>query len=133
METSLSFRESIDPEKDKVTDDLGRVLCRKRFSKHVEIGQAFKFGESLKPMSYITVKADQDAMVLSFVASSPPSSGYTYDSGCQSIGSLSIDLKGSGMDRPVEVKMIFGWTELEAVATDKNSGCQVKSTLNFLG
>lgn len=129
----LPFRKGIDPEQNKMINDNGEVCCYHRFDTHVKIGDVVKFGESRSVRMYRPMKINQNNLDVAFFASTNALPQYTYEADCQHIGNLNIKLEGSGVNRYVDIKIIFGGSELIAEATERNSGRKLKATLNFLG
>lgn len=132
--SSFPFKKGIDPEEKKITDDDGNEFCTGKFSLHVTIGQAVEQGEAQVTKSYSPVSKDQQVIAFKFYATQAENPNFVTDPGCTQIGDLSIEISGSGMDRSVEVQMIFSGTELYAEAVEKGKTTnKTKALLNFLG
>ncbi|CAC5400642.1 unnamed protein product [Mytilus coruscus] len=132
--TNSPFDEGIDPEDKKFIDDDGDVLCRGRFSKHVEIGQSVRIDEEIKEQIYSPVASDQKSMGIDVWTSTNKSPRYTDERGCSPHGKISVLLPDHklGVSRDVGVKMIFGKTELEVIAIVKHTGKSTAAKFDFL-
>ena len=56
---------------------------------------------------------------------------YCDDPGMKLLGTLSIDLPGSGLDRPVLFGLTFGQMEIIATSKNKLTGQSYKATFKF--
>ncbi|XP_052796649.1 heat shock 70 kDa protein 12A-like [Mya arenaria] len=135
--TSFPFKKGVHPEQKKVVNSNGEEFCGGMFDAHVKIGQEVVRGESQATRSYRPIKDTQTEIEFQFFATTDPEPTFTSDPNCTDIGKLTIDVPGSGLDRSVSIKMIFGDTEMhvEAVAKDEksNKSSKVKAALHFLG
>ncbi|CAG2233354.1 unnamed protein product [Mytilus edulis] len=134
IESSSPFDEGKDPEDKKFIDEDGDVLCRGRFSKHVEIGQSVRIDEEIKEQIYSPVSSDQTSMAVNVWTSTNKNPRYTDERGCSLHGKISVELPDSklGVCRDVGVKMIFGKTELEVKAIVKHTGKSTAAKFDFL-
>jgi len=130
--TSFPFKEGVDPE-DKRLDIEGKSYCNDKFSLHVTIGQPLKFGEAQVVKSYNPASPDQKAIKFEFYATTEKEPNFVTDKGCTQIGNCKITIAGTGIDRAVEVRMIFSGTELYAEAEDTHTKTKTSAVLNFLG
>lgn len=133
IRTSLPFRSGVHPDSKKFVDDEGQVLCSDMFDKHVEIGQPVEYGKSQVTQGYVPTKRDQKLMNFSVFASDQKDPVFVTDSSCRKLGSLELELSGSGMGRAVNVEMIFSGTELHVKAYEKETGKVTKAKFEFLG
>ncbi|XP_061185738.1 heat shock 70 kDa protein 12A-like [Saccostrea echinata] len=112
----------------------GIEKCKDVFSIHVRVGETLRVGEPTASQRYHPLLPDQTKV--RFVIYTSPSSNpeFTSDEGCRRLGSLSIDMPDilKGVDRAVNVQMIFSGTEIEVYATDKDTKKTVKTTVDFL-
>ncbi|CAG2233352.1 unnamed protein product [Mytilus edulis] len=134
IESSSPFDEGKDPEDKKFIDEDGDVLCRGRFSKHVEIRQSVRIDEEIKEQIYSPVSSDQTSMAVDVWTSTNKNPRYTDERGCSLHGKISVELPDSklGVCRDVGVKMIFGKTELEVKAIVKHTGKSTAAKFDFL-
>ncbi|KAL4232760.1 Heat shock 70 kDa protein 12A [Mactra antiquata] len=133
VETSFPFQEGKHPISKRIEASDGKLYCSGMFSKHVEIGQPLTVGGSQVEKSYQPTKDDQDAIKFLVYASSDKDPVFTSDKKCNLLGSLTIELEGSGRDRSATVQMTFGDTELHVTAKDTKSGKVTKAKFDFLG
>ncbi|XP_053400410.1 heat shock 70 kDa protein 12A-like [Mercenaria mercenaria] len=132
VQTSYPFKKGTHPESKKFTDDAGEECCADMFDKHVENGQAVVCGESQVTRSYVPTKINQKKITFSVYASKDPDPVYTTDPNCTHLGSLTVDLQGSGLDRSVKVQMTFGDTELHVTAIEEDTQKKSKAKFDFL-
>ncbi|CAG2190339.1 unnamed protein product [Mytilus edulis] len=134
IESSSPFDDGKDPEDKKFIDEDGDVLCRGRFSKHVEIRQSVRIDEEIKEQIYSPVSSDQTSMAVDVWTSTNKNPRYTDERGCSLHGKISVELPDSklGVCRDVGVKMIFGKTELEVKAIVKHTGKSTAAKFDFL-
>lgn len=132
VQTSYPFKEGVHPESKKFKNDAGDVFCADMFDKHVEVGQAVTYGEDQATRSYVPTKTNQTQLKISVYASKDKDPVYTTDSNCTLVGSLSVDIEGSGLERSVTIQLSFSDTELHVKATEKNTGKESKAKFDFL-
>ncbi|XP_060592450.1 heat shock 70 kDa protein 12A-like [Ruditapes philippinarum] len=132
VQASYPFKEGVDPESKKFTNDAGKVFCADKFDKHVEIGQAVTCGEDQVTRSYNPTKINQTKITFSVYASKDENPVFTTDRNCTLVGSLSVDLQGSGLERSVTVQLSFSDTELHVKAVEKATGKESTATFDFL-
>jgi len=128
------FREGKDPEENKKTDE-GRVYCRDRFSRHVQIGQRVILGESTEEHSYFPIYKDQKQISLKVYTSEKCDPEYCERERCSYMGSLDVDIPTNvpEKDREVIVKLKFGGAEITVEAKVKNTGEETHAAFNLLG
>ncbi|KAL4232761.1 Heat shock 70 kDa protein 12A [Mactra antiquata] len=126
------FDENIHPSSKKFIGSDGKAYCRDIFDKHVEIGQAVLVGESQIKKNYFPAYADQSRTAFYVYISSEKHPSYIDDPSCKRLGSLAIDIKGTGLDRSVTVQMTFSETELHVAGTDNKSGEKTLAKFDFL-
>lgn len=133
VQTSYPFKEGVHPQSKKFTNDAGKEFCSDMFDKHVEIGQPVICGESQVTRSYNPTKINQTNMTFSVFVSKDTDPVYTTDANCTKLGSLSVDLQGSGLNRSVKVQMSFSDTELHVKAVETSTARESRAKFDFLG
>ncbi|XP_052276645.1 heat shock 70 kDa protein 12A-like isoform X2 [Dreissena polymorpha] len=132
VRSSIPFQVGKHPESKKFRSDDGNDYCSDIFDVHVKIGQELVVGDTNVVEKYTPVKTKQQQMTFRFYASTDRDPTFTTDGNCTDIGQLTVDLAGSGTDRSVSVKMIFGDTELHVEAVETATGKRSECSLNFL-
>ncbi|XP_052793927.1 heat shock 70 kDa protein 12A-like [Mya arenaria] len=131
VETSKLFDEiKHDATKKKYYE--GKARCRNVFEKHVEIGQKLTVGKAQSNMIYYPLYAHQTCIRLSIFTTYDKNPMYTTDPGCIQFGDLEIPICGSGTNRWVKVRFIFGGTEIDVEATEKATGKVHHLKIDFL-
>lgn len=133
VKTSLPFREGVHPEAKKLIDDDGDVLCQDMFDKHVHMGDRVQYGECQVTQSYVPTRDSQKQMTFTVYASSDRDPMFVTEPSCTKVGTMSVDMSGSGMDRSISVQMIFSGTELHVEAKEEHTGKKTKAKFEFLG
>ncbi|KAH3837932.1 hypothetical protein DPMN_111335 [Dreissena polymorpha] len=110
----------------------GVIRCTDIFSKLVEVGDKLVVGQAQNEESYIPVFDDQKSMDVSIFATCDKNPKFTTDDGCKKIGSIEVPLAGSGTERSVEVRMIFGGTEITVECQETATGKITRLPINFL-
>ena len=110
----------------------GSIRCTDIFSKLVEVGEKLVVGKAQNKESYIPVFDDQKSMDVSIFATCDKNPKFTTDDGCKKIGSIEVPLAGSGTERSVEVRMIFGGTEITVECQETATGKITRLPINFL-
>ena len=133
VETMHPFDEAVHEEKYKVQRARG-FRCTQIFDKHVEKGQSVVVGEALDEKSYVPTDHNQEAVHISIYASDLKDPKYT-DRGCQRLGTLEVDISDvpGDLDRAVSVSLIFGDTEIKAMARIEDTYQVVSANFDFLG
>ncbi|KAJ8298485.1 hypothetical protein KUTeg_025016 [Tegillarca granosa] len=104
----------------KVTiDGVDRV--KDVFKKYIEVDQRVKVGEAVTGR-HVTIKRNQKEMLLKIFASDQKNPGYVTDDTCEYLGKVVVKLPESEEKLKVEVKMIFGETELMVEAKEQSTG-----------
>ncbi|XP_052799441.1 heat shock 70 kDa protein 12A-like [Mya arenaria] len=106
--------------------------CVDLFDRHVKIGQKLKVGEAQYKERYHAVELNQKAMYFPIFTTYETNPMYTTNPGCKQIGNLEIPLSGSGKDRWVTVRFIFGGTEIDVEATEDSTGKVQHLKIDFL-
>ncbi|WAQ94408.1 HS12A-like protein [Mya arenaria] len=131
VRTTRLFDEAIHDEKNKKPSEDG-ARCHNLFSKHVEIGQKLKVGEPQIQKRYGTTESDQTSLSFSIFTTYEKDPIYTTDPGCTHVGTLTVPISGSGLDRWVTVRFIFGGTEIDIEATEESTGKVHHLKIDFL-
>lgn len=133
VDTSVVFKDGVhlEAKRHKLSD--GREFCEDIFDRHVNIGQIVANGEKQTMRSYTPVSADQTSLAFNFYASTDREPMYVTEASCTKIGSLTVDIAGSGLDREVTVQLAFGDTELHVEVIEKDTKTSSKAKLDFLG
>ena len=134
VKTCREFRERRDPD-NKMFIANQTYYCKDVFSKHVKVGQPVSVGDTFEDKNYYPLYEDQRAVGFEVYTSSTPKPKYTDEHGCTKLGQLTVEYedKGTGYDRPVSVKMMYGQTELGVEAIEKKTGQKVNAYFDFLG
>ncbi|XP_063413069.1 heat shock 70 kDa protein 12B-like [Mytilus trossulus] len=131
VKITRDFKEG-DPQ-DKKYQVNGRNKCSDVFSKHVEIGETVKVGESLNPQSYFPLHSDVEEVVVPLYISTDEDPSYTTEPSCNYLGKIVVPLKGSSVkDKEIVVQMTFGGTEMTVEAEEKKSSKKLRAKFDFL-
>ncbi|WAQ99591.1 HS12B-like protein [Mya arenaria] len=121
-------------ESKKFIDDDGDVLCSDMFDKHVEIGQPVEYGKSQVAESYCPTSKAATRMTFEVFASSERDPTFVTEPSCKKLGSLQVDIAGSGTNRSVTVEMSFSGTELHVQAHEtRTPDRRTTAKFDFLG
>ncbi|WAQ99602.1 HS12B-like protein [Mya arenaria] len=121
-------------ESKKFIDDDGDVLCSDMFDKHVETGQPVEYGKSQVAESYCPTSKAATRMTFEVFASSERDPTFVTEPSCKKLGSLQVDIAGSGTNRSVTVEMSFSGTELHVQAHEtRTPDRRTTAKFDFLG
>ena len=101
------------------------------FKKYIEADQTLKVGEAVSGR-HVTIKKRQKEMLLKIFATEDSNPRYVTDKGCEYLGKVVIQLPEVDEKLKVDVKMIFGETELMVEAKESTTGSTYKSFFDFL-
>ncbi|XP_063415310.1 heat shock 70 kDa protein 12B-like [Mytilus trossulus] len=101
------------------------------FKKYIEADQTLKVGEAVSGR-HVTIKKRQKEMLLKIFATEDSNPKYVTDKGCEYLGKVVIQLPEVDEKLKVDVKMIFGETELMVEAKESTTGSTYKSFFDFL-
>lgn len=132
LQMRLPFDKRKHPQSSKVTSADGSEWCKNIFSKHVEIDQPVRLGETSPEVHYYPAHKDSTTMTINVYESTEKNPKFVTDIGCKLAGSLQIPLTGLGDHRPVSVQMRFGGTEIEVECTEKSTKQTFKLNIDFL-
>ncbi|XP_069129994.1 heat shock 70 kDa protein 12A-like [Argopecten irradians] len=134
IDTSVKFEEGVHDPAKLFTTSYGEDRCECIFAIHVCIGDSIDIDKPQARERYKVNEPDQKVATLKVYVSTQKDPMYTTDPGCLKIGELRIDMADTsrGLERGVDVRMIFGNTELEVQATDIFTGESVTAAFDFL-
>jgi molecular chaperone DnaK (HSP70) len=126
----FEFKEGVDPEHLKVTDDTG-IQC-KAFSRHVQKGQSVKCNEPQVKKRYTTNTKFQTSMRFQIFATELPDTRYRSE--CCLIGEFRLDLPEpeEQTGRGAIVSMTFSGTEIIVKAVDEKTGEDASAYIDLL-
>ena len=81
--------------------------------------------------SYTPVYPDQKAIDFEIYYTTEHHGEYCDDPGMKLLGTLNIDLPGSGLDRPLLFGLTFGKMEITATSKNKLTGQSYRNTFKF--
>ncbi|KAH3834077.1 hypothetical protein DPMN_107395 [Dreissena polymorpha] len=110
----------------------GSTRCKEIFSKLVEAGDKLIVDEAQNEKSYSPIYDQQKSLAFPIYVTSDRNPKYTTDIGCKQIGSVEVPLAGSGTERAVTVRMIFGGTEITVECEEESTGRITRLIIDFL-
>ncbi|XP_014885413.1 heat shock 70 kDa protein 12A-like [Poecilia latipinna] len=118
---------------DKKYTNKDGVWCRDIFMKLVDVGEDVRWNETREHILY-PVEAAEKAMSFSFYRTKKKHVTYIDESDTEEIGSLVVESPDTtfGLDREIRLKIKFGFTEMTATGTDRESGSTQTIKLNFM-
>lgn len=126
------FLQGSDPgEKKEIIN--GVPYCKDIFHKLCEADDEFMIGETVTHEVY-PLRPDMTEMTLNLFQTDDKNPIYTTDVGCTEIGKLKVEMPNisKGMERQVNVCLIFGDTELIVEGVDKETGKSTRVHLDLL-
>ncbi|KAK5612154.1 hypothetical protein CRENBAI_024511 [Crenichthys baileyi] len=107
--------------------------CRDIFMKLVDVDEDVCWNETRKHILY-PVKADQTEMTFSFHRTKGKHVMYTDEPDIEEIGSFVVDSPDTtlGLNREIRLEIKFGFTEMTAKGTDKETGSTQTIKINFM-
>ncbi|XP_069131007.1 heat shock 70 kDa protein 12A-like isoform X2 [Argopecten irradians] len=126
------FKENIHDEKRKFVDARGQVKCRGTFNRLVSAGDVIKVG--YKSQGFRVCVADKKRTNIRIDVYISEQENPLYRDGCKIIGTLEVDMPDTtmGLNRGVDIQMVFGSSELTVEATDKHSGKKHSANFEFI-
>ncbi|XP_052778685.1 heat shock 70 kDa protein 12A-like [Mya arenaria] len=115
---SAHFIEHVHRESYKVKDENGDAYCEHLFSKHITAGQCLNVQKAQVEKNYLPFNSNQIAIRFPIYYTLDPDPMYVTDEGCHIADELEVPIEGSGLARSVNVRMIYGGTEIEVEATE---------------
>ncbi|XP_052780048.1 heat shock 70 kDa protein 12A-like isoform X2 [Mya arenaria] len=132
VESLFPFIENVHKESYKVICEDGKPGCEHLFDKHITSGQYLDVGEAQVKQVYTPSTSWQTYMPFPVYCTLDQNPMYTTDDGCHYAGTLTVPFEGSGLDREVDVRMIYGGTEIEVEATEVATGKVHRIKVDFL-
>ncbi|XP_052779002.1 heat shock 70 kDa protein 12A-like isoform X2 [Mya arenaria] len=126
------FNSSKHPESAEFTDSDGVNMCKDVFDKHVVAGQSLKVGEAQSEQTYVTRPSHTSTVTIRIFAAKSKTPFLVTDPGCRLVGKCNIPMTGTGADRKILVRMIFGGTEIDVECTEKATGNVWHIPIDFL-
>uniref|UniRef100_A0A8C4SRR8 Heat shock 70 kDa protein 12A n=1 Tax=Erpetoichthys calabaricus TaxID=27687 RepID=A0A8C4SRR8_ERPCA len=129
-----TFDPAIHDEKQRRVNKAGDyVYCTDLFAKLVEKGKSVGYNQ-VTNYYYYPINDDQVAMYFQFFSTEKLNAKYVDEPGIKQIGHFTVNMPDitSGRNRRVRLDIKFGFTELEATATDLTSNNTQTLILNFL-
>jgi hypothetical protein len=126
------FLQGSDPgEKKEIIN--GVPYCKDIFHKLCEADDEFMIGETVTHEVY-PLRPDMTEMTLNLFQTDDKNPIYTTDAGCTEIGKIKVEMPNisKGMERQVNVSLIFGDTELIVKGVDKETGKSTCAHLDLL-
>ena len=127
------FKEGVDPEGKKIFNEKGVARCDDRFSVHIRVGEVVPSGRSTVTKTYFVAHTKQTKITFNIFASDKKDPYFVTEPDCIKVGSVSVDISGSGLDRSATLCFIFGDTEITAEVIEEKSGKKTKANIKFLG
>ena len=127
---SPPFDPSIHQDDHKVT--VGGVdRCRDIFKKYIMEGDTVQVGEA-RSGKHVTLKANQKEMLLKIFASPKRDPKYVDEDDTEYLGKVVVNMPDSEEKIRVEVKMMFGETELTVEAQELSTHSKYRAYFDFL-
>jgi hypothetical protein len=107
--------------------------CKDIFHKLCEADDEFMIGEIVTHEFY-PLRPDMTEMTLNLFQTDDKNPIYTTDAGCTEIGKIKVEMPNisKGMERQVNVSLIFGDTELIVEGVDKETEKSTRVHLDLL-
>lgn len=132
-DVSAPFNSELDPKSKRFfAEDQNDWYCHDRFNAFVLAGESVAVDEKVQK-TFTPINRNQTQMGLEFYATKKTKIRYTDEPEVEKIGEITVEIPDTtkGLDRPVEVTMYFGKTEIKVEAKDLTSGKQYNTTLRF--
>uniref|UniRef100_A0A3B1JPU7 Heat shock 70 kDa protein 12A-like n=1 Tax=Astyanax mexicanus TaxID=7994 RepID=A0A3B1JPU7_ASTMX len=133
IEIGNLFDETKHRGKRKYVTKEGKVYCDVCFKSLVKKDESVRFNE-VREHDFIPLEKDQKTACFSFYRTERKTAEFTDEPGMTKIGSLTVSMPviKEGSSRSVILKIKFGFTEMQATATDVDSGESGSVKLDFL-
>ncbi|XP_052779623.1 heat shock 70 kDa protein 12A-like isoform X1 [Mya arenaria] len=132
VKVMFPFIENVHKESYKVIGEDGKARCKNTFSKHITSGECLDVGEAQVRQVYTPTTSRQTDLPFGVYYTHDKNPMYTTDDGCHCAGTLTVPIEESGYDRDVEVRMIYGGTEIEVETTEVATGKVHRIKVDFL-
>ncbi|XP_043988304.1 heat shock 70 kDa protein 12A-like [Gambusia affinis] len=118
---------------DKKYTNKDGVWCGDIFMKLVDVGEDVRWNETREHTLY-PVEAAQKAMSFSFYRTKKKNVAYIDEPDTEEIGSFIVESPDTtlGLNREIRLKIKFGFTEMTATGTDRESGSSQTIRINFM-
>lgn len=127
---SPPFDPTIHPEGHRVS--VGGIdRCRDVFKKYIHEGETVRVGEA-RSGKHVTLKSNQREMLLKVFASPKPDPQFVDEDDTEYLGKVVVNLPDSEDKIRVEVKMMFGETELTVEAIELSQHTKYRAYFDFL-
>ncbi|WAR26499.1 HS12A-like protein, partial [Mya arenaria] len=110
------------PQIDSIIDHVSGIVEQQNVSEIEAIVLYLDVGEAQVKQVYTPSTSWQTYMPFPVYCTLDQNPMYTTDDGCHYAGTLTVPFEGSGLDREVDVRMIYGGTEIEVEATEVATG-----------
>ena len=123
--------------KEKLVKRDGVEWCTDVFDRFVMTNQSVTLGDTVL-RSYTPAKPGQKTSVINIYCSEKPGIQFITDPGVRKCGTLCLDLSDFSYQgnqdkrREIQMRMIFGDTEIKVAALDVSTGKCVKAAIDFL-
>ncbi|KAH3735129.1 hypothetical protein DPMN_041591 [Dreissena polymorpha] len=131
FQTTYPFDEAKHPLEKRKLYDSG-IGCIDIFHVMVRSGQTLTVGENQYVSEVSNSNADQTVAPLPLFCTTQHDVTFVTEDGCKKIGSLNVPLSGSGLNRFVIVRVMFGGTEIIVECEEKSTGRVTKTSIDFL-
>ena len=118
------------PEDHKVCVD-GFERCRDVFKQYIQEGDSIQVGQA-KSGRHITLKPNQKEMLLKIFATPKHDPNFVDEDDCELLGNVVVNLPDSDERIKVEVRMMFGETELAVEAEELHKNTKTRAYFDFL-
>ncbi|KAH3833631.1 hypothetical protein DPMN_106943 [Dreissena polymorpha] len=132
ISTTETFDKNKHPWSKRTVFSNGQTRCVDLWSVIVTAGDKLVVGEAQNERSYLPVYKDQKLLDLPIFVTSDKDPKFTTDVGSKQVGSVTVPLSGSGIDRSVGVLMIFGGTEITVECVEKATDKITQLNIDFL-
>ena len=109
----------------------GTERCRDVFKKYINEGEEIQVGE-VRSGKHVTLSSHQTEMLLKIYASIKPNPVYVDEEGSEYLGQVVVKIPDNEDKIRVEVKMMFGETELSVEAEEMSTNNKFTSYFDFL-
>ncbi|KAH3834064.1 hypothetical protein DPMN_107382 [Dreissena polymorpha] len=132
ISTTETFDKNKHPWSKREVFSDGTIRCVDVWSVIVTAGDKLVVGEAQNEREYFPVYEDQEFLHLPIFVTSDKDPKFTTDVGSKKVGSVTVPVSGSGTDRSVGVRMIFGGTEITVECVEKATGKITQLDIAFL-
>ncbi|KAH3842759.1 hypothetical protein DPMN_116263 [Dreissena polymorpha] len=105
--------------------------CRDIFKRYIQEGETVRVGEA-RSGKHVTLKSNQKEMLLKIFASPKREPMFVDEQDCEYLGKVVVNLPDSEDKIRVEVKMMFGETELTVEAQELSTHMKYRAYFDFL-